>query len=66
MRRENQRKQTAGSTAGITRVGIMFKELQPQNHAGIHTRESVMSYLLDWHQRSHWCRQKIRRSTSLW
>ena len=65
-RRENQQKQT-GSAAGITRVGISSQGLRPlESHAGISTRGSVTSYLLDWHQNSNWCCQKNCRSSSLW
>ena len=52
-------KKTPGSTARITRIGIKStRELQPRNHAGISMTRSVMSYLLDRHQKSNWCRQK--------
>ena len=56
---ENQQKETAGSTARIMRIGIKStKDLQPRNHVGISTTKSLMSYLLDWRQKSNWCRQK--------
>ena len=59
MSRENQQKQTAGSTAGIMGIGIKStKELRPRNHTRISTTRSVTSYLLDWCQKSNWCRQK--------
>ena len=55
---ENQQK-TAGSTAGITRIGIKStRKLRSRNRTRISATGSIMSYLLDWHQKSNWCHQE--------
>ena len=55
---ENQQK-IAGSTAGITRIGIKStRELRPRNCAGVSTTRSIMSYLLNRCQKSNWCCHK--------